>query len=357
MKCLSTILSLGVTTMLTAAPLSPFPQGEPNVAYANFFTGQSHLARLTTHHAEHGVPIANVTFAPGCRNHWHRHTQGQILIAVGGEGLYQARGEAARRLRPGDVVEIPPQVDHWHGATARHAFAHLAIEVRPDQNRTTWLEPVSDADYAAAQPSIPLPPQLTPRQGALAQLSAATALGNMAQLAEVAEAGFACGLTLNEMKEAILHVQAYVGFPRCLNGYAALAGVCERRQAAGLPLPEGTAPRALPPGTDRERLGRETRARLAGTAPDAPLAAWQRFAPGAEQFLKEHLFCDLFARGVLTEAERELCTFSALSVMTGVVPQWAAHRQMALRCGLAEDALGALEQWLNELFVIPTQEK
>lgn len=110
-------------TSLNAQPLSSFPQGEPNTAYAAYFTGSSHLARLTTRHAEHGIPIANVTFEPGCRNHWHRHSQGQLLIAVGGEGLYQARGEAARLLRPGDIVEIPGGVDHWHGATAHRAIA------------------------------------------------------------------------------------------------------------------------------------------------------------------------------------------------------------------------------------------
>ena len=96
------------------------------------------------------VPVANVTFEPGCRNNWHSHTGGQMLIAVGGVGYYQERGKAARKLLPGDVVEIPPNVDHWHGAAPDSWFSHLAIECNPKTNKNTWLEPVSDADYKAA---------------------------------------------------------------------------------------------------------------------------------------------------------------------------------------------------------------
>ena len=299
--CLSLLFGVLAMSPLCAQSLSPFPQGEPNTAYAAYFTGRSYLACLTTRHAEHGIPIANVTFEPGCRNHWHRHSQGQLLIAVGGEGLYQARGEAARHLRPGDIVEIPGGVDHWHGATATRPFAHLAIAVHPEKNQTTWLEAVTDADYAAAQPQAARLSLLTPRQAALAQLAAAAAMGDLEAVKAAAEAGFTVGLTLAEFKEALLQVQAYAGFPRCLNGYATLAALCEERRAAGLPTPEGPEPTRLPPGADRERLGRERRARLCATDPNAAPAPWQRFAPGAEQFLKEHLFCDLFERGILSE--------------------------------------------------------
>ena len=73
-----------------------------------------------------------------------------ILIAVGGVGFYQERGKEARKLLPGDVVEIPPDVDHWHGAAPESWFSHLAIECNPESNKNTWLEPVSDADYARA---------------------------------------------------------------------------------------------------------------------------------------------------------------------------------------------------------------
>lgn len=129
--------------------LSAFPRGEENTAYAKYFVGKSYLAPLTKE-KRLNVPVSNVTFEPGCRNNWHRHTGGQLLIAVGGVGFYQERGKEARKLLPGDVVEIPPDVDHWHGAAPENWFAHLAIECNPGTNKNTWLEPVSDAEYRAA---------------------------------------------------------------------------------------------------------------------------------------------------------------------------------------------------------------
>lgn len=129
--------------------LSAFPRGEENTAYAKYFVGKSYLAPLTKE-KRLNVPVSNVTFEPGCRNNWHRHTGGQLLIAVGGVGFYQERGKEARKLLPGDVVEIPPDVDHWHGAAPESWFAHLAIECNPGTNKNTWLEPVSDAEYRAA---------------------------------------------------------------------------------------------------------------------------------------------------------------------------------------------------------------
>ncbi len=124
-----------------------FPKGEPNTAYARYFVGNSYLADINPG----GFPLYNVTFEPGCRNNWHiHHGGGQVLICVGGEGLYQAWGEPVRRLRPGDVVNIPAEVKHWHGATQGSWFQHIAIEV-PGENRSNeWCEAVSDADYAAA---------------------------------------------------------------------------------------------------------------------------------------------------------------------------------------------------------------
>lgn len=130
--------------------LSDFPVGGPNPpANAQFFIGQSYLAPLTQNKALN-CPIYNVTFEPGCRNNWHKHTGGQILIAVGGKGYYQEKGKPARLLMPGDVVEIAPDVVHWHGAAPDSWFSHLAIECNPQTNRNTWLEPVDDTQYKEA---------------------------------------------------------------------------------------------------------------------------------------------------------------------------------------------------------------
>ena len=130
--------------------VSAFDAGGENIAYRQYFSGRCWLKHLTVREAELGVPVYNVTFEPGCRNNWHSHTGGQMLICVGGEGYYQARGEKAVKMVPGSVVEIPANVEHWHGAAPKSWFSHLAIECNPATNKNTWLEPVSDADYAAA---------------------------------------------------------------------------------------------------------------------------------------------------------------------------------------------------------------
>ena len=138
-----------ITAFVKSNTVSAFPRGGENTAYAKYFSGKSYLAPLTGDKRLR-VPVSNVTFEPGCRNNWHRHTGGQLLIAVGGVGFYQERGREARKLLPGDVVEIPPDVDHWHGAAPDCWFAHLAVECNPETNKNTWLEPVSDADYKNA---------------------------------------------------------------------------------------------------------------------------------------------------------------------------------------------------------------
>lgn len=121
-----------------------FPTGEPNTAYAKYFIGNSYLAPLLSE----GLPIANVTFEPRCRNNWHvHHRGGQILICVGGEGWYQEWGKPAQKLHPGDVVNIPAEVKHWHGAAADSWFQHIAIAVPAEGASNEWLEPVTDEEY------------------------------------------------------------------------------------------------------------------------------------------------------------------------------------------------------------------
>ena len=125
-----------------------FLQGGENTAYARYFVGRSYLNMLSTEQ----VSIGNVTFEPGCRNNWHIHRAarggGQILLVTAGRGWYQEWGKPARALRAGDVVNIPANVKHWHGAARDSWFAHLAVEVPGEETANEWLEPVSDADYS-----------------------------------------------------------------------------------------------------------------------------------------------------------------------------------------------------------------
>lgn len=128
--------------------LSAFPIGESNDAYAQYFIGKSYLAVLTTEQ----IPTFNVTFSPGCRNNWHVHHArsggGQLLICVYGSGWYQEWGKEPRKLRPGDIVNIPANVKHWHGAAADSWFQHIAQEIPGDSCKTEWCEPVSDTEYS-----------------------------------------------------------------------------------------------------------------------------------------------------------------------------------------------------------------
>lgn len=124
-----------------------FPIGEPNTAYAKYFIGNSYLAQIS----DSQIPFANVTFEPGCRNNWHIHHAdkggGQILVCVAGRGYYQEEGKEAQELSPGDVVNIPVGVKHWHGAAKDSWFSHLAVEVPGENGSNEWLEAVDDGTY------------------------------------------------------------------------------------------------------------------------------------------------------------------------------------------------------------------
>ena len=127
-----------------------FPIGMPNDGFAQYFSGRSFLAPLS----KEQVGIFNVTFEPGCRNNWHIHHArnggGQILICVAGRGYYQEWGKEAIGMLPGDVVNIPVGVKHWHGAAPDSWFSHLAVEVPGKEAYNEWLEEVNDTDYIQA---------------------------------------------------------------------------------------------------------------------------------------------------------------------------------------------------------------
>ncbi len=121
----------------------PFERGEANEAFAAYFIGQSYLNPLVNDPTL-DISVGQVTFEPGCRNHWHIHRDGyQILLVTDGEGWYQEMGTPARLLRSGDTVVTHDGVKHWHGATSDSWFSHLTITAgTPD-----WLEPVAEQEY------------------------------------------------------------------------------------------------------------------------------------------------------------------------------------------------------------------
>ncbi len=126
-----------------------FGLGEPNTAYAQYFVGNSYLKPLTN--PKETVFMANVTFEPACRNNWHIHHAtsggGQILLCIDGRGWYAEEGKTPRELHPGDVVTIPANVKHWHGAAKDSWFSHIAVECAGVNTKTEWCEKVSDEEY------------------------------------------------------------------------------------------------------------------------------------------------------------------------------------------------------------------
>lgn len=126
-----------------------FGIGEPNIAYSQYFIGNSYLKPLAK--TDSGIGFANVTFEPRCRNNWHLHKAtsggGQVLLCVDGEGWYQEEGKEAVSLEPGMVITIPANVKHWHGAKKDSWFSHIAVEVPGENTSNEWCEPVSDDEY------------------------------------------------------------------------------------------------------------------------------------------------------------------------------------------------------------------
>jgi len=123
-----------------------FPQG--NKIANNNFTGTVWLQMLMTADSIYDTSIGNVTFEPGARTNWHKHPGGQILLVTDGTGYYQEKGKPAQVIRKGDIVRIPPDTEHWHGAAPKSSLTHIAINPRTDKGSVTWLQPLTDEEYS-----------------------------------------------------------------------------------------------------------------------------------------------------------------------------------------------------------------
>ena len=122
-----------------------FPKGDP--ASADYFTGKAWVKMLVPNDPVLNTAVGNVVFEPGARNNWHTHPGGQILVVTHGTGYYQEAGKPIQLLQVGDVVNIPPGLKHWHGASPDSEFTHIAISTNTQTGILDWLEPVTDAQY------------------------------------------------------------------------------------------------------------------------------------------------------------------------------------------------------------------
>ncbi len=325
---------MNITDFKQPYPAGPAMEGNPN------FTGTAWLYPLS-HEQELNVPMFNVTFEPACRNNWHRHSGGQILIATAGVGYYQEKGKPARRLFPGDIVEIAPGEEHWHGAAPDSWFAHIAIECNPQSNEVTWLGSVTDSEYAQATANAGNISELSGRQQAIVAIASYTAAGDPEGLTRALEQGLAEGMTVNEIKELLIQAYAYCGFPRSLTALGVFNDLLAARKSKGINAPEGEAASVVS-DIDKYGQGAETLSKLSGVPVDAPAPWYQDFAPGINRFLKEHLFADIFGRGVLPYTDRELATVAMLTALGGVEPMASGHIGICRHLGVSSLQLNAL---------------
>lgn len=177
---------------------------------------------------------------------------------------------------------------------------------------------------------------LSAKQQAIVPIAAFTANGNMEKLKSALNEGLDAGLTVNEIKEILVQLYAYTGFPRSLNGLNTFMGVMEERQKKGIKDEIGREPGPLPANKDSIELGTDIQTRLVGKPVSGAIYT---FAPAIDQFLKGHLFGDIFGRDNLDFQSREIATISALASMEGVTPQLQSHYNVSMNVGLTEAQL------------------
>lgn len=323
----------------------PYPLGDKLSPNPNF-TGEVWLAPLSEKE-ELNLPMANVTFEPGCRNSWHSHKAGQLLIATAGIGYYQEKGQPARRLFPGDIVEIAPGVEHWHGAAPDSWFAHIAITTNPQENATVWLSTVSNKQYEEAVNGAETRYSeanrvLAEREQAIVTVASYTGKGDLENLKQAFVQALDTGMTVNEINEVVIHAYAYCGFPRSLRAIQTLMQVVEERKADGITDVIGRGASIITDNRSRYERGCDVLAEISGVPADAPKAGYAIFAPTIERFLKEHLFADLFERDLLTYRERELTTVSVLAGVGGVEPMFGSHAAICMHLGVTPEQLSAM---------------
>jgi 4-carboxymuconolactone decarboxylase len=306
---------------------------------AEYFTGDVRVQPLFAEQETAAYGGAFVTFAPGARSAWHTHPAGQRLIVMDGVGLTQEWGGPIEEIRAGDVVWCPPRFKHWHGASPTSTMTHLALTGVDDGQNVEWLEKVSDEQYGARAGDAREDRGLTARQQSIAVIAAFTAAGDVSRLERALNGGLDAGLTVNEIKEILVQMYAYAGFPRSLNGITTFMGVVQNREAEGITDAAGREASPLPADKSSVELGTENQTRLLGGPATGEYIA---FAPAIDQFLKGHLFGDIFGRDILDFQSREIATIAALATLDGVDSQLTSHVTIGFNTGLTAADLKGL---------------
>jgi 4-carboxymuconolactone decarboxylase len=322
-----------------------FPEGTIN--RDGNFKGNVWVTQLLPADTTFNAAIGNVVFEPGAHSNWHLHPGGQTLVVLDGVGYYQEKGKDLQMLRKGAVVRCPPDVEHWHGAAQDHWFVQMAITPEHQKGRVIWLRPVTEMEYQVGKATSPSvrdkPADLAPRHQHIGAIASFVAKGDLTQLDKALHRALQAGMTIHELKETIVHLYAYCGFPRSIQGLNTLMAVLETRKAQGLVDVEGMPASPAIDTTGKYERGKKVLEALTGQPQIAPpIAGYGAFSPEMDVFLKEHLFADLFGRDVLNYTDREVATISALVNLGGVAPMLKSHLGIALHLGMTEAQLHQL---------------
>lgn len=339
--------------------LSAFPVGDKNPQEnSQYFIGQSYLAPLTPDAAT-SSRVYNVTFEPACRNNWHSHSAGQILMAVCGKGYYQEKDKPARMMMPGDVIEIAPNVIHWHGAAPDSWFSHIGVTPENDTNKTTWLEPVDDKQYTevtAQRSATPAPgyfsslattdPELSRimthfafvetqqyinldiRTRMLVTMISSITVGGREEYRQMVYTSLANDVSPVEIKEVLYHAIPYAGLARVAD-MIGIANEVLTRSGVSIPLP----PQGVVTPENRQEKGLAFQKSIFGDIIDRGYAN----APDGQRYIQELLsancFGDYQTRPALDVKMRELLTYSVLISLGGCEPQVKSHIQGNVNVG------------------------
>lgn len=352
------------------SPIGVFPKGSE--LKSPHFTGRVWLSMLVDEDKTFNSPIGNVTFEPGCRNSWHKHPGGQLLLVTGGQGYYQAKGTPIRLLRPGDVVKIAPGVEHWHGATPDSWFAHLAISTNPQDGPVQWLQPVTDEEYHSYQSGQAVPPRLSdaavrnheallpgyssplsstdpelveifgnfafdevlrhgaldPRTRSMVILASLIAMQSLNEYRILLEAALNAGVTPVEAKEVVYQAVPYVGMGQAFDFISATNEVLSARGVA-LPL----EPQSTTSSETRHEKGLALQKSIFGERIERMYRESPPDQMHIQQYLSANCFGDYYTRTGLDIKTRELLTFALLVALGGVEPQLKGHIQGNLNVG------------------------
>jgi 4-carboxymuconolactone decarboxylase len=355
-----------------------FPKGEK--APADFFTGTAWVNILVPRDETGSYAIGHVVFEPGCRNNWHTHPAGQILLIIDGEGYYQEKGKPARSLGKGDVVVIPSRTEHWHGAAPDISFTHIVVTNNTKQGVVEWLGRVTDEEYASCHPARPHPKKenlteaaiknheelfpihkstlqetdpelievfdnfafdevisygtLDTKTRVMSILASTIASQALSEYTVMLGAALNVGITPIEIKEILYQSVPYAGIAKVLD-FIHVTNEILKGNGIELPL-EGQSTTSPQTRYDKglklqQQIFGEMIERLYNEAPPNQLHI--------QKYLSANCFGDYYTRRGLDIKTRELLTFAMLISLGGAEPQVKGHIEGNVHVGNGKEIL------------------